>query len=39
VLVNYGGANGDEVMTLAHEVCSKVAEKFGIDIEPEVNVL
>ncbi len=39
VLVNYGGANGDQVMTLAHEVCDKVAEKFGIDIEPEVNVL
>ncbi|MBR6814581.1 MAG: UDP-N-acetylmuramate dehydrogenase [Alistipes sp.] len=39
VLVNYGGANGNDVMSLAHDVCCKVAQKFGIDIEPEVNVL
>lgn len=39
VLVNYGGANGNDVMSLAHDVCHKVAQKFGIDIEPEVNVL
>lgn len=39
VLVNYGGASGNDVMSLAHDVCHKVAQKFGIDIEPEVNVL
>lgn len=39
VLVNYGGANGTEVISLAKEVCRQVAEKFGIEIEPEVNLL
>lgn len=39
VLVNYGGATGNEVMALAREVAAKVKEKFGVEIEPEVNVL
>ena len=39
VLVNYGGASGNEVIALAHKVCQEVAEKFGIEIEPEVNLL
>ena len=39
VLVNYGGATGNEVIELAHKVCREVAEKFGIEIEPEVNLL
>ncbi len=39
VLVNHGGATGGEVMALAHHVQQCVAEKFGVEIEAEVNVL
>ena len=39
VLVNHGGATGGDVMRLAHYVCGKVKESFGVDISPEVNVL
>ncbi|MBO5830488.1 MAG: UDP-N-acetylmuramate dehydrogenase [Alistipes sp.] len=39
VLVNHGGATGGDVMRLAGYVCGKVKENFGVDIEPEVNVL
>lgn len=38
VLVNLGGATGQEVLELAHEVCKSVQEKFAIKISPEVNV-
>ena len=39
VLVNLGGATGGQVIDLAHEVQRTVKEKFGIEIEPEVNIL
>lgn len=39
VLVNHGGATGGEVIELAKEVCEAVFEKFGVKIEPEVNIL
>lgn len=39
VLVNLGGATGDEVMALSDAVRSDVKEKFGIDIHPEVNFI
>jgi len=35
VLVNRGGAAGSEILALAREVQDKVAEKFGIALEPE----
>ncbi|HWB62160.1 MAG TPA: UDP-N-acetylmuramate dehydrogenase [Chitinophagales bacterium] len=39
VLVNYGGATGHEVWQLALDIQQSVKQKFGIDINPEVNVV
>lgn len=39
VLVNYGGATGNQVISLAHTVQQQVKNHFGIAIEPEVNIL
>ena len=39
VLVNHGGATGGEVIAFAHEVQERVREKFGIEIDTEVNTL
>ncbi len=35
VLVHRGGATGSEILALAREVQAKVAEKFGVALEPE----
>ena len=39
VLVNHGGAAGSEVLELARRIVADVAEKFGVELELEVNVL
>ena len=39
VLVNRGGATGDEVVTLYKRIIEDVKAKFGIEIHPEVNVI
>jgi UDP-N-acetylmuramate dehydrogenase len=39
VLVNYGNATGSEIWKLAVRIQNKVKAKFGIYIEPEVNVI
>ncbi len=39
VLVNLGGATGQEVLRLAEAVVQSVREKFGIEIRPEVNMI
>ena len=39
VLVNLGGATGEEVLELCDEVRKSVKEKFGVEIHPEVNVV
>ena len=38
VLVNRGGATGQEVVHLYQAIQHDVRERFGIDIHPEVNV-
>lgn len=39
VLVNFGGATGNEVIALARYVQDRVFDSFGVRIEPEVNIL
>ena len=39
VLVNHGGATGGEVIALARKVQETVKQKFGIEIDTEVNIL
>jgi len=39
VIVNYGGASGQEVIDLSMEIRKTVKEMFGIDLEPEVNII
>ena len=39
VLVNYGRANGCDILSLADKIRKDVAAKFGVDIEMEVNIL
>ncbi len=39
VLVNYGKATGNEIWDLAMQIRQSVSQKFGIQIEPEVNII
>jgi UDP-N-acetylmuramate dehydrogenase len=39
VLVNYGSANGSEILTLSEEIIKSVDEKFGVELEREVNII
>lgn len=39
VLVNRGGATGEEIVTLCETVRADVKAKFGIEIYPEVNII
>lgn len=39
VLVNYGGATGKEIYSLALQIKESVFNKFGIEISTEVNII
>ncbi len=39
VLVNRGGATGNEILSLCNMICADVERKFGITIKPEVNIV
>ena len=39
VLVNCGGATGQEVIALSQAIRKSVKETFGVEISPEVNYI
>lgn len=39
VLVNRGGATGEDIARLSDTVCKAVWDKFGVEIRPEVNFI
>ncbi len=39
VLVNYGSATGTELWALANQIMEDVRNTFGIQLEPEVNII
>ena len=39
VLVNYGNATGSEILSVSKDIQTTILEKFGIQIEAEVNII
>lgn len=39
VLVNHGGAKGEEILNLANQIIASVYERFGLQLVPEVNII
>ena len=38
VLVNHGSASGQEIFDLSQKIMNDVQEKFGVQLEREVNI-
>lgn len=39
VLVNYGSASGQEILNLSKKIQAEIKDKFGVELEAEVNIL
>ena len=39
VLVNYGGASGRQIYDLSADIINEIKQKFGIELEREVNII
>ncbi|MBQ4228223.1 MAG: UDP-N-acetylmuramate dehydrogenase, partial [Bacteroidaceae bacterium] len=39
VLVNKGGASGSDIQKLCEAIQKDINERFGIELEPEVNFI
>ena len=39
VLVNHGGASGEEIFLLAQEMSASILNRFGIALQPEVRII
>jgi UDP-N-acetylmuramate dehydrogenase len=39
VIVNHGGATGQDILQLAERIQKSVEDKFGIELVPEVNII
>lgn len=39
VLVNYGGANGADIVSMSKKIQADVSHQFGVTLEPEINLV
>jgi UDP-N-acetylmuramate dehydrogenase len=39
IVINHGGATGNEIVDFAHRIQEDVHKKFGVELTPEVNII